>query len=128
MHMLTSEQLTLDYLKKKSQGMEELADSGPVESLKMSLLRISQRLTFLKYKAPKALVANTPEAIALHDLKILWAQSRISLGKFLENIQDKDLHKLVYKHPVAGRFDIVQCLIFLNEHFLHHRPQIKRLM
>jgi hypothetical protein len=128
MHLLTSEQLTLAYLKKKSQGLDLLADSGAFESLKMSILRISQRFTFLKYKAPEVLVANTPEAVGLPDLKSLWDKSRIDLRDFLENIQDKDLHKLVYKHPVAGLFNIIQCLIFLNEHFLHHLPQIKRLM
>ncbi|MBA4055356.1 MAG: hypothetical protein C0490_11640 [Marivirga sp.] len=128
MHLMTSEQLTLGYLKKKSLGLDQLANSGAIESLKMVILQISQRLPLLKYKAPKYLVTNTPDAIALQDLKTRWESSRTELKIFLENIQDKDLHKLIYKHPVAGRFDVVQCLTFLNEHFLHHLPQIKRLI
>ena len=128
MHLLTSEQLTLDYLKKKSQGLDQLVNSGPIESLKMVILQISQRLPLLTYNAPKFLVASTPETIPLQDLKIRWDSSRTELKIFLENIQDEDLHKLIYKHPVAGRFDVVQCVTFLKEHFHHHLPQIKRLM
>jgi DinB superfamily len=127
-HLLTSEQLTLAYLKKKSLGLDQLANSGVTESLMMLILQLSQRLPLLKYKAPKDLVAKTPEVIALNDLKIRWDSSRIELKNFLETIHDKNLYKLVYKHPVAGRFDIIQCLKFMSEHFLHHLPQIKRLL
>lgn len=127
-HLVTSEQLTLAYLKKKSLGWDQLANSGIRESLMMLALQTSQRLPLLKYKAPKGVISNTPDAIALPDLKLRWDISRTELKKFLESIQDKNLYKLVYKHPVAGRFDIFQCIKFMNEHFLHHLPQIKRLI
>ena len=127
-HLLTSEQLTLAYLKKKSLGWDQLRNSGVTQSLMMLILQLSQRLPLLKYKAPKGLVASTPEPISLTDLRIRWDSSRTELKNFLETIHEKNLYKLVYKHPVAGRFDIIQCIKFMHEHFHHHLPQIKRLL
>lgn len=127
-HLLTSEQLTLTYLKKKSLGIDQLANAGPIESVKMTLLKISQRLPMIKYKAPNVLVENTPNVVPLPELMDRWNLSRLDLKNFLEAIEDKNLHKLIYKHPIAGRFDVVQCLTFLREHLRHHLPQIKRLL
>ena len=127
-HLLTSEQLTLAYLKKKSLGVDSLKNSGAWELLRMEILKWSQRLPFLKYNAPKHVVANTPEALPLGELERRWNSIRLELQAFLGTVKDKDLRKLIYKHPVAGRFDIVQCLIFMREHCRHHLPQIKRLL
>jgi hypothetical protein len=127
-HLLTSEQLTLAYLKKKSLGIDKLRNSGLWESVRMFLLKWSQRFPILKYNAPKHLLANTPEALPLDELARRWSHSRIELNHFLDSISDKDLHKLIYKHPVAGRFDVIQCLTFMREHYHHHLPQIKRLL
>jgi hypothetical protein len=127
-HLLTAEQLTLTYLRKKSLGIDQLANAGPIESLKMTLLKISQRLPLLKYKAPNVVVQNTPDVVPLPELMDRWNLSRADLGNFLETIEDKNIHKLIYRHPIAGRFDVVQCLAFLREHVHHHLPQIKRLL
>ncbi len=127
MHLLTSEQMTLTYLKKKSQALDGLGNSGILEALKMVVLTISQRLPILRYQAPKALLANTPQPVELSELRVQWDFSRAELKNFLENFHEKDLRKLVYRHPVAGRFNIVQCLMFQHEHFRHHLPQINRL-
>jgi hypothetical protein len=127
-HLLTSEQLTLTYLKKKSLGAEQLGNSGPIEALKLTLLAISQRLPLIKYKAPKVVVQNTPDVVTLSELIDRWNLSRRDLKNFLETVQDRNLHKLIFKHPVAGRFDVVQCLTFMREHFHHHLPQINRLL
>jgi hypothetical protein len=127
-HLLTSEQLTLAYLRKKSLGVKTLKNSGGWEWLKMQLLKWSQRLPFLKYNAPKHLVAHTPETVPLEELDRRWTLHRIELRNFLDTIEETDLHKLIYKHPVAGRFDVIQCLMFMREHYHHHLPQIKRLL
>lgn len=127
-HLLTSEQLTLTYLKKKSLGIDQLANARPIESVKMTLLKISQRLPMIKFKAPNVLVENTPNVVPLPELIDRWNLSRLDLKNFLETIEDKNLHKLIYKHPIAGRFDVVQCLTFLREHLRHHLPQINRLL
>ena len=126
-HLVTSEQLTLRYLKKKSLGVDQLRNSGAIEKMKWIILKVSQRLP-IKYKAPGHVVINTPAALSLTDLIMLWTSTREELRDFLTTIKDENLNKLVYKHPVAGRFDVVHCLMFMREHYLHHLPQIRRLL
>jgi hypothetical protein len=127
-HLLTSEQLTLAYVKKKSLGVDGLKNSGAWELLRMEILKWSQRLPFLKYNAPIYVVANTPEAVSFQELERRWTLTRMELHQFLDTIEESNMRKLIYKHPVAGRFDIIQCLMFMSEHYHHHLPQIKRLL
>ena len=126
LHLLTSEQLTLRYLKKKSLAMDQLKHSGPTESLKMVLLVISQRLPFMKFKAPAILLEATPQYLDMPDLMNQWDELRFDLKDFLGRIGDQDVTRLVYKHPVAGRLNLIQCLLFMREHFHHHLQQINR--
>lgn len=126
-HLLTSEQLTLNYLKKKSLGVSTLKDSGPLAEFRLSLLKISQRLP-LRFKAPKYLKQNTPEPVPIAEFISRWNLSRTELRNFLESIAEEDRNKLIYKHPIAGRFNVSQCLVFLQEHFHHHLPQVNRIL
>jgi hypothetical protein len=127
-HLLTSEKLTLAYLRKKSLGIDQLKNSGPWEWIRINILKWSQRLPVLKYKAPKYVLSNTPDALPLEELERRWTSVRMELRQFLDTVKDSDVRKLIYKHPVAGRFDVVQCLMFMREHYHHHLPQIKRLL
>lgn len=124
-HVLTSEKLSLGYIKKKAQGIDAVKNSGLVETLRLWLLIISQRIP-LKYKAPKVMVENTPPAMPLPKLVEEWSIVRSELKQFLENMEDKHIRKVIYKHPVAGRLDVRQTMIFFREHIIHHTPQIKR--
>ena len=126
-HLMTSERLSLLYMKKKSLGIKNLNDSGSLESFKSFLLKISQRLPF-RFSAPKFLIANTPAALDKEDLQQKWVKSRLELKNFLEKIEDQNVRKKIYKHPVAGRLDAGQAMIFFCEHVRHHLPQIKRLL
>ncbi|HMG91699.1 MAG TPA: DinB family protein [Chryseolinea sp.] len=126
-HLVTSEQLTLRYLKKKSLGVDHIKNSGVGEKIRYAVLQVSQRLP-LKFKAPESVVSNTPEALPFPELHARWNETRHDLEQFLDSITDENVNKLIYKHPVAGRFDIRQCLMFMREHYQHHLPQIKRLL
>ena len=85
-HLLTSEHLTLAYLRKKSLGIDQLKNAGLLESIKIQLLKASQRLPFAKYKAPKHIAQNTPDVVPLSELQARWAVSRAELKNFLETI------------------------------------------
>jgi hypothetical protein len=127
-HLLTSEKLSIRYMKKKSLGMSNLQNSGLIDELRYSLLKISQRISFLKYRAPTVVVENTPSALPFHELKREWQSLRQELRIFLESIEDKNVSKKIFKHPVAGRLNVKQAIGFFGEHFNHHLPQIKRLL
>ncbi|MBX2961403.1 MAG: DinB family protein [Cyclobacteriaceae bacterium] len=124
-HILTSEKLSLGYMKKKVNAIDELRDSGVMESLRLWLLIFSQRIP-LKYKAPKVVVDNTPAAMPLNQLTNEWDEIRKELATFLEGIHDKHIKRVIYKHPLTGRLDVRQTMSFFREHIIHHLPQIKR--
>lgn len=126
-HLYTSERLSFEYIKKKSQGIQHLKNAGIQQAFLVPILKISQRLPF-KFKAPNVVKENTPEALPLDKLISQWDLMRIELKSHLENIPEKHVHKLVYKHPIAGRLSLPQALQFFAEHINHHKPQIKRTL
>lgn len=126
-HLYTSERLSFEYIKKKSLGIQHLNNAGIQQALLVPILKISQRLP-LKFKVPNIVKENTPEAMDIEKLVSKWGLMRIELKSHLENIPHTQVHKLVYKHPVAGRLSLPQALQFFTEHINHHKPQIKRTL
>jgi DinB superfamily len=126
-HLITSETLSLGYMRKKSLGIDGLKDSGLKQVVVFWLLKISQRIP-VRYKAPKAVVENTPSAFSKDELLSRWDNSRRELNNFLNTIPDNYSRRLIFKHPVAGMLDARQTVGFMYEHVLHHLPQIKRLL
>lgn len=125
-HLLTSERLALQYMKKKVQAIESLPDSGWKESLKMIAFRISQRLP-LRFKAP-AMIIPVSENISLSEITQQWGEIRKEYEQFLESIEPGHARRLIYKHPFVGRFNVGQAMEILYEHIGHHKPQISRLV
>lgn len=126
-HLITSEKLSVQYLKKKYLGIEEQPRTGIIEELKMLTLVISQRLPF-KFKAPKVVVDNTPSFKDAATIAEAWAATRAEMKDLLSQFTADQLTRKVYKHPVAGKLNIRQALQFFQEHLIHHTPQIKRLL
>lgn len=127
-HILVAEQLSMRYMQKKCLGINQLENSGLSAVFRISILKISQRIPSLKFKAPKIVLDNTPVALSLNEVSVQWETHRQRLRDFLETIEVKDKKKLIYKHPIAGMLDTRQALIFFREHTNHHLPQIKRLL
>ena len=109
-------------------GIKEAPDTGLREDLVMMVLVVSQRLPFLKFKAPKVLSENTTTYQTIEELQEAWAKVRIDLKEMLKRFQDDQLKKKVYKHPIAGMLNIQQAVQFFGEHITHHTPQIKKLL
>jgi len=125
-HLMTAEKLSLQYLNKKVQGINQAENTGLIEELKMVGLKLSQRLPF-KFRAPKGLHEITP-TLDLEQLELQWGQQRQELKKFLEQIKDDQINKKIYRHVRVGLLNIQQTLTFFREHHIHHLPQIKKLM
>jgi uncharacterized damage-inducible protein DinB len=126
-HLITAEKMSVMYLTKKIQGIDETKDSGLLEELKMIALIISQRLPF-KFKAPKVVVENTSSSHDLKELEQEWTMVRNELKLLLERIKNDQIKRLIYKHVIAGKLNIAHALIFFREHIIHHQPQIKALL
>ena len=115
-------------MKKKMLGIDQLNNSGIAGSLRFTLLQLSQRIPILKFRAPNVVVANTPQALPIDELISQWDALRNDLKSLLESIEEKNVKKAIYKHPLAGRLDAAQATAFFYEHIHHHWPQIKRLL
>jgi hypothetical protein len=123
-HLILSEMLSLQYMKKKNLGIVESGSTGLWDELKYSLLIFSQHLP-LKYKAPKVLAESQPENLPYQQQKLRWNTTRKELETFLEKFDDRYLNKKVYKHPFAGRLNILHAIGFFRAHVTHHLPQLK---
>ncbi len=127
-HIIAAERLSLAYIQKKMQGIDKAAVSGPWEEVKITLLRISQRLPGLKFKAPRRVVENTAFYHDFASIETEWEKARNELRGLLDQFPQHGLNRLIYKHPAAGYLNIRHALIFFHEHLHHHLPQLKKLL
>jgi hypothetical protein len=127
-HILTSERMSLLYMKKKSLGVDQLENSGLTQAFIFRLLQVSQRMPLLKFNAPKPVIQHTPDTASFDEIKRNWQASRSDLKKFLEGIEDRNIRKKIYKHPIVGMLDVVQAVGFLREHLIHHLRQLNKLI
>ncbi len=126
-HIILAERISLQYMRKKSLGIDSAGDSGLWEDLKFLVLKFSQRVP-LKYKAPKVLAENEPETLTYKEIEKEWQQGRDELKKFIETFRDEQMKKKIYRHPVSGMLNVMQAVAFFREHANHHLPQIRRLL
>jgi uncharacterized damage-inducible protein DinB len=126
-HLLTSERLSLSYMKKKSLGVDQLENAGIIDHIKFLILKLSQRVPF-RYKAPRQVIEQTPAPLSYGDLVRQWEIVRQELYQFLSEIPENNVRKKIYKHPRVGMLDVSHAIQFLGEHLQHHRPQIMAII
>jgi DinB superfamily len=127
-HIITAERMSVAYMQKKLQGIDQASRSGILEEVKFGILKVSQRLPGLKFKAPARVVENTTLYKDLASIEAEWKTIRTDLQNLVEKIPDHHLDRMIYKHPIAGYLNVAQALKFLREHIVHHTPQLKRLL
>lgn len=127
-HVMMAEKGSLAYMRKKLQHFD---DRKPPKAGFRELIRSFALTTFLmspfKAKSPERIAA-FPEQINYNELKITWLQTRKELDAFLEELPNEVLELALYKHPIAGRLNVSQCLNFFQSHFNRHRKQIDRIV
>jgi hypothetical protein len=124
-HLVQAERMSVGYMGKKINAIQEVDDTGLWGEIKLWVFIVSQRAP-LKYKAPKNLGDTPPFYSDFNELERDWNEARQSLKQFLETVPDWGLNKMIYRHPVMGRCNVVHALKFFREHVIHHYPQIKR--
>jgi hypothetical protein len=126
-HLIQAESLSLEYMKKKSLGIDQAGNTSLANDLKFFALMLSQRLPF-RYKAPSILGKNEPASLDYREIQKSWAELRSDLRLFLEKFDDSTIKRKVYRHVIAGRLNVMHAVKFFDEHLNHHLPQIKRLL
>ena len=97
--------------------------------LKHAVLSAGVRLvlsTGLRVKVPVDAI-KPKEDLSLEEVASRWQEIRGDLRAYLERIPEEELERLVFRHPIAGPFNIVQTLGFLAGHLRHHARQLRRI-
>ena len=126
-HVMTAEELSIRYMQKKVQGINDVRDSGLIEYLKLVALNMIQRAP-LRYNAPKVVVAHTPTELSFPELIARWDENRRQLQKLLNSIPEHQTRRMIYRHVIVGRLNALQALHFFREHFEHHLPQVTKII
>jgi hypothetical protein len=127
-HLMTSEKLSLQYMKKKSLGIKSLKNYGWMERIKYALLKGYQKIHIIKFKAPSIVVSNMPVLTSLEEAIENWDNARNECRLFLETIPDQYAHRMIYRHPIVGLLGAPQAVAFLGLHVAHHEHQILKLI
>lgn len=126
-HLMTAEGNGLMYMTKKVQGIDDLEKGGISSNLRLALLNSFLRLP-VKFEAPAGARFQPREYYDFKEIEAEWNELRTEWQEFLDEFDKDSAEKLLFKHPVMGRFNLEQTLRFMFEHVDHHRAQIKRIM
>lgn len=126
-HLILSETNTINYLRKKMMGMASARKSGFSAKVRIWLTKLWLATSFLKRKAPPA-IANVPDSATLADTVALWNTTRNQLKGILDELPQGAAERELFRHPVAGMFNLYQMIEFLDAHFRHHEVQIQKAL
>ena len=82
----------------------------------------------MKVKVPVKAVDPSNCDTSLENTLMKWAQTRLTLRQLINNISGDALNYCYFHHPYAGRFTINDGLVFLIDHWYHHRKQFNTLL
>ena len=123
-HLAMAEEGALAYLLKK----RDIGAHQPVPisaTFRLAALRIALNLP-LRFKAPAvvAIVPSTPASVAMER----WTAVRNMMRTTYDSIPEKEVGHDLFKHPMAGKFDLIQSVKFMHDHMRHHEKQIERTL
>jgi hypothetical protein len=124
-HIIISEKGTLGYLMKKTssgvEGLDKVTAMGKAAGTELQKALKSSE----KWKAPN--VMPDPEPIDLEKSIAYWLSLRVKYEEFLGNLDPAFIPLEIFKHPLAGRIDLMDTLDFLSNHIQHHMYQLERI-
>lgn len=126
LHLMTSEKLSLIYMRRKANSNEILETSGFLSKLRMLVLKLAFSLPF-KYTAPR-ITDSTGKEPEYEKLKSDWNTVRSELKSLIQDLDDEILRSEILKHPRVGMINMKQALDFMLTHIEHHQKQIKRII
>ncbi len=122
-HLLSSEQKSSNYIHKKMQGIQESPKTGMSAAFRSWALRFALGSRIKKYKAP-AILGEMPENLDYTSTKENYLHVRKELAELLKDLSEDQLGLALFKHPIAGRMNVLQALGFMEAHMDRHGEQI----
>jgi hypothetical protein len=127
-HLSRSEQLSLQYVRKKLSFNPTLPRAGLVAAARNMLLW-AYLYTPFKWKAPNNVNESSfPAVSSLPEVSASWWAQRQELREYLAQLPRKWFDREVYRHPFAGRLSLAGMLDFFIGHFDRHEKQIRRAL
>lgn len=122
MHMVSAEGGSLKYMRKKIEvnNHSKLGGTTTRFSLLMGALMLP-----VKIKAPK-IVADVGSGVPYKDALDQWNEVRKELRAEYEKIEEDWIGHDLFKHPSAGKFDLIRAVKFMTAHANRHIGQIYR--
>lgn len=125
-HLIKAETGTLNYLRKKLEvGGHQKA--SPFAGLRKAFLNFVLGLP-IKYKAPKVAQLDKGVYMSYAEARAQWNAVREGLGTEYQRIDEKLIAHDLFKHPFAGKLNLVQSTEFMRQHMLRHIGQVERTL
>lgn len=125
-HLIKAETGTLKYLKKKL----EVGGHRPASAFagfRKAFLNIVIA-TPLKFKAPKVVQLEKDVKMSYAEAKSQWDNVRNELRTEYAAIDPKLIGHDLFKHPFAGKLNLLQSTSFMHHHMTRHIGQIDRTL
>jgi hypothetical protein len=123
-HLLMAERGTVAYVKKKTQDKTSIQKTGIKEWFISLLLNMNIRSS-KKFGAPINIIPTVTYA-SLNEINELWNAVRQDMKETIHAIPADMLGYNWFKHPAAGKLNLMQMLTFTEAHFDRHEKQIWR--
>jgi uncharacterized damage-inducible protein DinB len=124
--LVVAERGALSYLNKKLEvgGFHQASFSA---GLKQKLLNFLISLP-IKFKAPKVVQLPKDTHVTYEEVVTEWNGIRKNMKQTYEGLSDDFCGKELFKHPIAGKMNVVQGLKFMRQHMNRHIGQIERTL
>lgn len=126
-HLMTAEKNGLNYMHKKMQGdLDKIEATNLKSKLRSAFLRTALRSP-IKFKAPAAASIKPKDEYYYDEVRTEWDEVREGWKDLADQFDKPTAEKLIFKHPLAGRLNLEQTMLFLYEHTDHHLAQLERI-
>ena len=124
LHLAIAEEMAAAYIARK-RGFGGARRATVLSALRFRALRLAFVLP-IKFKAPKGL-GELPRIgfEAAHDR---WERAGRALQELLLSVPEREVGLELFKHPAAGKLDLVQGVRSMTIHFDRHTKQVKRIL
>lgn len=126
-HLLTSERGTLGYLVKKTSSGYGALETATAEHEAASAKLNEALASDGRWSAP-AVLPPPDDSLQWEVVRQQWLDIQDQFERFRAAFPETAAEKLVFRHPLAGRFTFAQTLDFLRYHIQHHEYQLDRIV
>lgn len=125
-HLVVAERGALSYLNKKLEvgGFEQARFQA---GIKQRLLNFIISLP-IKFKAPKVAQIPPGKQVSYEEALHEWNTVRQGMHDTYQGLSDDFCGKELFKHPFAGKMNVVQGLKFMRQHMNRHIGQMERIL